>query len=152
MKRLDQALLLATNANVSVDVTLNYSFAKDNNSPVNNSTWETQNTIWHTLNDAHGLMPSLTIYFDSVVFANSTSKVDVLIRQKRFATDNATVAPLIGAGSLVSGEGRILTIPLHFSKFAAAQATHGFFVTITPTTTTLTTASLYLTDDPTINS
>lgn len=148
-KRLDQALLLATGVNVSADATLTYVFTKGNNSPVNTSTWQTQDALYRTLEQAYGYLVDLYVYFDTAVFTTTNSKVEVTVRQKRFTTDTSTTAPIIGAATLcadgldeVASVG--LRVPLAFVKFAPAQASHGLFVTVDTTTVTLTTASLWL--------
>lgn len=148
-KRLDQALLLATGVNVSADATLTYVYTKGSNSPVNTSTWQTQDVLYHTLEQAYGYLVDLCVYFDTAVFTTTNSKVEVTVRQKRFTTDTPTTAPIIGAATLCA-EGLIetvstgLRVPLAFVKFAQGQASHGLFVTVDTTTVTLTTASLWL--------
>lgn len=149
-KRLDQSLMLATGVNVSVDTTLTYVYNKGNSTPTNTSTWQTQDAVYRTLGEAYGYFVDLYVYFDSAVFTTTNSKVEVMVRQKRFTTDTSTTAPIIGAATLCSDgtdtvSSTVLRVPLNFVKFAANQASYGLFVIVDTTTVTLTTASLYLT-------
>lgn len=149
-KQLDQALLLASNVDVSVDASLTYTFTKGTMTPVNTSTWHTQDSTYRLLADCHGYDVALMVYFVNPVFTTTNSKVEVLVRQKRFTTDTTTTAPIIGAAtlcadSITSVANAGLQVPLSFVPYAAGQASHGLFIIVDTTTTTLTTANLWLT-------
>ena len=139
---LDKALMIAENVAVNTGLSATYTFTLDDGTPVNTHTWVGKGEVAHNLDWACNKQVLLAINFKTLTFPNDTARLDVIVSQKRLASDLITDAPLVGAVSVTPDlptpnkvfpliyTNHWVTFPLSMFPYGVTTAARTFFVSI----------------------